>query len=45
MNVSKEAMKDMYLRMKRIREFETKAQSMFADGKIQIGRAACRERV
>lgn len=34
MNVSKESMKDMYLRMRRIREFETKAQSMFADGKI-----------
>ena len=42
MNVSKESMKDMYLRMMRIREFETKAQGMFADGKIpgfEIGRA------
>ena len=34
MKVSKEAMKDMYLRMVRIREFESKAQSLFADGKI-----------
>lgn len=34
MKVSKEAMKDMYLRMIRIREFESKAQSLFADGKI-----------
>lgn len=34
MKVSKEDMKDMYLRMIRIREFESKAQSLFADGKI-----------
>ena len=34
MKVSKNAMKDMYLRMIRIREFESKAQSLFADGKI-----------
>ena len=34
MKVSKNAMKDMYLRMMRIREFESKAQSLFADGKI-----------
>ena len=34
MKVSKEAMKDMYLRMVHIREFESKAQSLFADGKI-----------
>lgn len=34
MKVSKEILKDMYLRMVRIREFETKAQNLFADGKI-----------
>ena len=30
MNIAKEAMMDMYLRMVRIREFENKAQSLFA---------------
>ncbi len=34
MKVPKEVMKDMYLRMLRIREFESKAQTLFADGKI-----------
>ena len=34
MNIAKEAMMDMYLRMVRIREFENKAQSLFAEGKI-----------
>ena len=34
MNISKEAMMDMYLRMVRIREFESKAQTLFAEGKI-----------
>lgn len=34
MNVSKDVMKDMYLRMERIRQFELKAQSLFAEGKI-----------
>ncbi len=34
MKVPKEVMKDMYLRMLRIREFESKAQSLFADGRI-----------
>ena len=34
MNVSKETMKDLYLTMVQIREFETKAQSLFAEGKI-----------
>ncbi len=32
MEVSKETMRDMYLRMVRIRQFETKAQNMFAEG-------------
>lgn len=34
MKVPKESIKDMYLRMMRIREFENKAQSLFAEGKI-----------
>ncbi|MDD3395334.1 MAG: thiamine pyrophosphate-dependent dehydrogenase E1 component subunit alpha [Clostridia bacterium] len=34
MKVPKEVMKDIYLRMLRIREFESKAQTLFADGKI-----------
>lgn len=34
MNVSKDVMKDMYLQMMRIREFETKVQYLFAEGKI-----------
>lgn len=34
MKVPKEVMKDMYLRMLRIREFESKAQTLFADGRI-----------
>ena len=34
MNIAKEAMMAMYLRMVRIREFENKAQSLFAEGKI-----------
>jgi pyruvate dehydrogenase E1 component alpha subunit len=34
MKLSKDVMKDMYLRMRRIREFETKAQNLFAEGRI-----------
>lgn len=34
MKVSHEIMRNMYLQMRRIREFETKAQLLFADGKI-----------
>lgn len=34
MKISKEVMQDMYVRMRRIREFETKAQNLFAEGKI-----------
>lgn len=34
MKLSKETMQDMYVRMRRIREFETKAQNLFAEGKI-----------
>jgi len=34
MKISKDVMKDMYLRMVRIREFESKAQNLFAEGKI-----------
>lgn len=34
MKISNEMVKDMYLRMKRIREFETKAMNLFAEGKI-----------
>jgi pyruvate dehydrogenase E1 component, alpha subunit len=34
MKVSKNEMKDMYLRMERIRAFESKAQTLFAEGKI-----------
>lgn len=34
MKISNEMMKDMYLRMKRIREFETKAMNLFAEGAI-----------
>lgn len=34
MELKKEVLQDMYLRMKRIREFETKAMNLFADGKI-----------
>lgn len=34
MKVDNQTIKDMYLRMKRIREFETKAQNLFAEGKI-----------
>lgn len=34
MKISKTMMKDMYLSMKRIREFETKAMNLFAEGAI-----------
>jgi pyruvate dehydrogenase E1 component alpha subunit len=34
MKLDKEVLQDMYLRMRRIREFETKAQNLFAEGKI-----------
>ena len=34
MKVSNELMKKMYLQMRSIREFETKAQNLFAEGKI-----------
>jgi len=34
MNPGKEILKDMYIRMKRIREFESKAMTLFAEGKI-----------
>lgn len=34
MKLSKDLLRDMYMRMKKIREFETKAMSLFADGKI-----------
>lgn len=34
MKVDKRLMEDMYLRMRRIREFEVKAQNLFAEGKI-----------
>ena len=37
MNISKEAMMDMYLRMVRIREFESKAQTLFAEVRCIIG--------
>jgi pyruvate dehydrogenase E1 component alpha subunit len=34
MKLTKEELRDMYLRMRRIREFETKAMGLFAEGKI-----------
>ncbi|MDR2492131.1 MAG: thiamine pyrophosphate-dependent dehydrogenase E1 component subunit alpha [Coriobacteriales bacterium] len=34
MKIDKEQIQDMYLRMRKIREFESKAQSLFAEGKI-----------
>ena len=34
MELSKDILKDMYLRMRKIREFETKAKDLFAEGKI-----------
>jgi pyruvate dehydrogenase E1 component alpha subunit len=34
MKLEKELLQDIYLRMKRIREFETKAMHLFAEGKI-----------
>ena len=34
MKVSNQTIKDMYIRMKRIREFETKAMKLFAEGRI-----------
>ncbi|MCD8349013.1 MAG: thiamine pyrophosphate-dependent dehydrogenase E1 component subunit alpha [Planctomycetaceae bacterium] len=34
MKMNKQILKDMYLRMRRIREFEVKAQNLFAEGKI-----------
>jgi pyruvate dehydrogenase E1 component alpha subunit len=34
MQLEKDKLQDMYLRMRKIREFETKAQNLFAEGKI-----------
>jgi len=34
MNLSKDLLKDMYIRMKKIRDFESKASVLFAEGKI-----------
>ncbi|MDR1932309.1 MAG: thiamine pyrophosphate-dependent dehydrogenase E1 component subunit alpha [Spirochaetales bacterium] len=34
MKLTKEKLQDMYLRMRKIREFETKAMGLFAEGKI-----------
>ena len=34
MDLDKETLKDMYVRMKKIRQFETKAKDLFAEGKI-----------
>ena len=34
MAISKEQMKDMYVKMRRIRDFESTAARLFAEGKI-----------